>query len=234
MKRYVMFGHGHLFGDLLEIVHANGGVLTQVVQNIPEVPHPTRPLLRERLERLRDSGWNPSNVNRGVEVRVISLDDFVPEPGEHYLVGFKGIGIEPLADSLRRRFGIRFQPLIHPAALVSPTARTAEGAVIHAGVIIGSGSAIGRHAMINKGAIIGHDVSVDPFAVVQPGARLAGHVRVGRGSLIGIGSTVIEDCTIGEQSVIAAGAVVIKDVGAGTMVAGVPAQIRKRLNEKSE
>ena len=229
MKHFVMFGHGHLVGDLFEIVHLNDGAVTQVIQNLREVPHPTRPSLRQRLDQLRDPTRNPAGVNRGVDVQIVPLADFVPQPGTAYLVGFKGLPIEALADSLHLRFGIHFQPLIHPSAVVSLTARIDEGAVIQAGAIIGSGSIIGRHAMINKGAIIGHDVTIDPFAVVQPGARVAGHVHVGRGSLIGIGATVLEDRFIGAESIVAAGAVVLHDVSPRTMVAGVPAQTKKAL-----
>jgi hypothetical protein len=49
MKKYVMFGHNNLFGDLFEIIHANDGVLTKIVQNRKEPCYPNRPGLRARL-----------------------------------------------------------------------------------------------------------------------------------------------------------------------------------------
>lgn len=54
-------------------------------------------------------------------------------------------------------------------------------------------------------------------------------VRIKSGAYIGTGATILPGVTIGRESVVGAGAVVRKDVPAGTMVAGVPARIMKRI-----
>ncbi|MEL7504217.1 MAG: hypothetical protein AAFN18_17315 [Cyanobacteria bacterium J06554_6] len=230
MKKYVMFGHNHLLGDLVEIIHANGDVLTKIVQNVPEPVHPTRPPLQERLERLQSRGRNPLGVNQFYPIDVQPLADFLPQGDEHYVIGFTGFKMSVLCQRLHSKFNIRFDPLIHPTAIVSPTAQIGAGVIINAGTIVASGTSIEAHSAINKGVIIGHDTVLGRYAIVQPGVRLAGHIHAATGSVIGIGATVIEDLTIGAYSMVAAGAVVIRDVPAHALVAGTPAVVKKEIN----
>ena len=51
---------------------------------------------------------------------------------------------------------------------------------------------------------------------------------------MGANAVVIEGVHVGEGAVIAAGAVVTKDVAPHTMVAGVPARVIKKVDEKTE
>ncbi|MGN1387909.1 MAG: hypothetical protein ACI4XS_15015 [Bacillus sp. (in: firmicutes)] len=46
---------------------------------------------------------------------------------------------------------------------------------------------------------------------------------------IGAGATVLPDVTIGKNTVVAAGSVMTKDMPDHTVVAGIPAQIVKKL-----
>jgi hypothetical protein len=46
MKKYVMFGHNNLLGDFIEIIHANDGILTKIVQNVTEPIYSNRPTLK--------------------------------------------------------------------------------------------------------------------------------------------------------------------------------------------
>jgi sugar O-acyltransferase (sialic acid O-acetyltransferase NeuD family) len=218
MHDYVMFGHNHLFGDLVDIIHSLGGKLTRIVQNIEEPPPGKRKSLRERLRAL----------DYGVEVE--PLESFVPGAQELYIVGFTGSKITALGDEIYAKFGIKFASLIHPSAIISPTASLGQGCVINAGVVVASGACLGRHVLLNRGSTIGHDTILADYAIVQPGANVAGHVTVGFGSVVGMGANVIEDRQIGSHSVIAAGAVVTKDVPDYTLVAGVPAETKKKLN----
>lgn len=227
MKQFVMFGHNRLFGDFLDVIHSNGGTLREVVQNVPEIVHPGGKSLHERLEAVLHSGREGDG--RAYEIAVTSLDSFVPNQDDQYLIGFTGHKIEPLARTLRSQFSIVCEPLIHSTAFVSPTATLAPGVIVHAGAIVASGTVLGEHVLVNKGAIIGHDTVIQDYAVIQTGARIAGHVNIGYGAVVGIGGVVIEDLSIGAYAVVAAGAVVIRDVGDNTLVAGVPAICKKVL-----
>ena len=70
----------------------------------------------------------------------------------------------------------------------------------------------------------GHPVDVDRRKTLVPG-----EVVVERNAWIGASATILPDVTIGENSVVAAGAVVTNDVPANTVVAGVPAEVVRKL-----
>jgi acetyltransferase-like isoleucine patch superfamily enzyme len=63
---------------------------------------------------------------------------------------------------------------------------------------------------------------------------VAGRIHVEKGAWIGAGVIIVADVVIGEGAVVAAGAVVTSDVDPYTMVAGVPAQVKKKLKKPGE
>lgn len=72
--------------------------------------------------------------------------------------------------------------------------------------------------------IVGEDVTIGHSAILHG-------CRVERGALIGMHSTVLNGAVIGEEAVVAAGALVPPGmhVPARTMVAGVPAKVRREV-----
>lgn len=114
--------------------------------------------------------------------------------------------------------------LVHPSAVISPSARIGRGSVVFALAVINADTRIGAGAIINTGAIVEHDCHLGAAVHLSPRATLAGIVRVGDRSWIGSGATVIPGLEIGDDAVIGAGAVVIRNVSDGLVVAGVPAK----------
>jgi acetyltransferase-like isoleucine patch superfamily enzyme len=55
---------------------------------------------------------------------------------------------------------------------------------------------------------------------------------VKKAATIGSGSTILSNVTIGENAIVGAGSVVTKDVPANTIVAGNPAKILRKIDEK--
>jgi UDP-2-acetamido-3-amino-2,3-dideoxy-glucuronate N-acetyltransferase len=53
--------------------------------------------------------------------------------------------------------------------------------------------------------------------------------RIKKGASIGSGAVILSNVTIGEKAVVGAGSVVTKDVPAGTIVAGNPARVLRRV-----
>jgi maltose O-acetyltransferase len=88
---------------------------------------------------------------------------------------------------------------------------------------------------------IGDDCDIAPEVAfltgtheIGPQKRRAGRgvgkaVRVGNGTWIGARSLVLPGVVVGAGSVIAAGSVVTRDVPANTLVAGVPADVKRSL-----
>ena len=120
--------------------------------------------------------------------------------------------------------------LIDPSAVIASTSELAQGTFCNAGVTIGGLSSIGEHAVINRSSSIGHHVLIDDFVSLGPSVTLSGGVIIGEGSMIGGGSVILPGITIGENAIVAAGSVVTENVPNNTMVAGVPAKIKKEGN----
>jgi sugar O-acyltransferase (sialic acid O-acetyltransferase NeuD family) len=119
--------------------------------------------------------------------------------------------------------------VIHPRAIVSPSAAIGLGSVVLAGAIVGPSARIGRCSIVNHAASVDHDCVVGDYANICPGARLGGTVHVGNGAFIGLNASVLQGLRIGQSAIVGAGAVVIADVAARTTVAGNPA---RRLGDK--
>ena len=64
----------------------------------------------------------------------------------------------------------------------------------------------------------------------RAGEGTANDIEVGDGCWIGAKSTILGGVSIGAGSVIAAGSVVTRNIPANVLVAGVPAQIKRKLN----
>ena len=58
---------------------------------------------------------------------------------------------------------------------------------------------------------------------------MSGNVKVSDGAHIGTGSTIIQGVTIGSGTVIGAGSLVLHDVGDNKTAYGVPAVVKKDL-----
>jgi len=123
-----------------------------------------------------------------------------------------------------RALGFALASVLHPAALVAPSARIGPGAMVLARAVIGTETCIGPLAIVNTGAILDHENEVEEAAHVAPGCALAGLVRVGARALVGVGSAVRPGIRIGPDAVIGAGSAVVSDVAPGAVVGGAPAR----------
>jgi acetyltransferase EpsM len=114
--------------------------------------------------------------------------------------------------------------LVHPTAVIAPSARIGRGTIVMPGVIVNAGAVIGENCIINSGAIIEHDCRIGSHAHVSPRVVLGGGVTVGPLAHVGIGAVVLPGAVIGEESIVGAGAVVLKEAPAHSTVVGVPAR----------
>ncbi len=120
--------------------------------------------------------------------------------------------------------GYSLATLIHPAAVISPTARIGRGSIVMAGVVINANAEIGRLCIVNTGATLDHDDHLEEAVQICPGVHVAGTVRFGAAAFVGTGAAIVPGVRIGAGAVVAAGATVTADVPDGARVAGTPAR----------
>jgi sugar O-acyltransferase (sialic acid O-acetyltransferase NeuD family) len=138
------------------------------------------------------------------------------------------VGSNRARRELSLRLGVRYATIIHPSAVVSPSARLGDGTVVFAGAVIQPDATIGTHAIVNTSASVDHDCELGDFVHVAPGARLAGGVRLGEGVLMGIASSAIPGCRVGAWATVGAGGVVTRTIPADAVAVGVPARVTVR------
>lgn len=125
--------------------------------------------------------------------------------------------------------GLTLVSVIHPAAIVAPTAEIGAGTLILAGCVVNADARIGRNVIVNTGAVIEHDCVVGEGVHVAPNTTLCGGVRIGNECLIGAGTTVVAGRSVGAGTVIGAGATVLTDIPAGVKAVGSPCRVLESL-----
>lgn len=159
-----------------------------------------------------DQAW-PSRLHNGIWPILGAVPDGEPE--------FCAVG----NNAVRARLWHAQMPvLVHPSAILSPTASLGAGTLVAPGAVVNADASIGRGVILNTGCSIDHDCILGDFVHVSPGARLAGNVHVGDGTWIGIGAVVREGLHIGKNVIVAAGAAVIHNLSDNARVGGVPAR----------
>lgn len=127
--------------------------------------------------------------------------------------------------------GIPVLSLIHPTAVVSTSARFANGVYVGAGAVVDPGTIVGDFAIINNRAIVCHDTKVGKAVHVCPGATIAGGCSIGDRTWVGAGSVIRDHTVVGAGVLIGCGSVVVRDIDAGSLVYGNPARYRSMAPE---
>jgi UDP-perosamine 4-acetyltransferase len=128
-----------------------------------------------------------------------------------------------------RELGFLLPAIVHPSALVSPTARLGDGVVVMARAVVGVDTHLRDMALVNTGAVLDHDNEIGAAAHIAPGCALAGNVHIGARALIGVGSAIRPGARVGADAVVGAGSAVVCDIADGARVGGTPAKPLRRL-----
>jgi sugar O-acyltransferase (sialic acid O-acetyltransferase NeuD family) len=121
--------------------------------------------------------------------------------------------------------------VVHPSALVAPSASVGAGATILQRAVVNADVALGANVIVNTAAVVEHECVLGDHVHVATGAVLASGVEVGEGAHIGAGATIRQGLRIGPGAVVGIGAAVTDDVDAEVVVGGVPARVLREVSE---
>jgi 2,3,4,5-tetrahydropyridine-2,6-dicarboxylate N-acetyltransferase len=171
------------------------------------------------------------------------LDEFnkIYETNKNYITGYvlendRRNSAVPLADLTK------YNCRIEPGAIIRDLVEIGDNCVIMMGAVINIGAVIGAKTMIDMNVVVGGRAIVGNNCQIGAGAVLAGVIEPPSANpviieddvLIGANAVILEGIKVGKGSVIAAGSVVVKDVESYSVMAGVPAKLIKKVDEKTK
>jgi sugar O-acyltransferase (sialic acid O-acetyltransferase NeuD family) len=170
----------------------------------------------------------------GIETREFYYTEWRQAQYDGYFAGSIGRSRRAIVSFFEAQFGLLpdlYRPLIHPAAVCSPTVAIGHGTHISPLSVVAPYAILGQFVVINRHVSIGHHTMLGNFVTVNPGATIAGCCRLEDGVTVGAGATVLDKITIGAGSIIGAGSVVTKPVPAGVVAYGAPAKVIRNISE---
>lgn len=114
--------------------------------------------------------------------------------------------------------GFRCPSLVHPSAIVEPSAQLSEGVQVFPHAYVGSETDVQFGVIVNTSAVVSHDCRLGAYTNIAPSAMLAGGVSVGEKVLVGMGVSVNLNVEIGANCRIGNGAVIKESVPEGRVV----------------
>ncbi|MEB3100787.1 acetyltransferase [Ferviditalea candida] len=208
----------------MEIAVIGGGGHSKVVQDIVHADgiHAVKAVLDDKYTDMRmDNGIYTGPISEARRLLTML-------PSIKFVAA---IGHNETRKSVVAKLGLpdeHYAALVHPTAVISPSAMIGPGTVVMPNAVINADARIGSHAIINTGAVIEHDNRIGDYAHACPRAVLTGTVIVEEGALIGAGAAVVPGTCIGQWAVIGAGASVIGDIPEYCTAVGTPARVIHR------
>lgn len=170
--------------------------------------------------------WGSTCLDIAVVGDDTKIKAFCSEGVLHFFNGVGSVRDTKLRQNIYERAlqnGLTPINVLHPTAIVSPSATLGDGVAVLSHAFVGSRSTLGHNVLVNTGAIVEHDCTVGSHVHIASGATIGGGVRIDDGVHIGLGARIIQGQSIGRNAIIGAGAVVIRDVLPNQIVVGIPA-----------
>ena len=131
---------------------------------------------------------------------------------------------------------------IEPGAIIRDMVEIGDNCVIMMGAVLNIGAVIGERTMIDMNVVVGGSATVGSNCHIGAGTVLAGVIEppsadpvvIKDDVMIGANVVILEGVKVGKGAVIAAGSVVISNVDPNTVMAGIPAKLLKKVDDKTK
>ena len=130
-----------------------------------------------------------------------------------------------------KKDGFSFANIIHPTAIISPSATVGRGLILKSHSFISADAVVGENVSIEENGIIGHDSIIGDHCQISANVVVAGGCTIGNSTYIGLSVPIIQGAHIGANSVISMGSVVVRDIPDNVIAVGNPARPMKHKND---
>ncbi len=103
------------------------------------------------------------------------------------------IGNNTVRENLMHQLGAAdwvFATVVHPRAIVAPSALLGAGSAVMAGSIVGTEARLGVGSIVNCGAVVDHHAVVEDYGHLGVNASMAGGTLLGRGAWMQAGAAL--------------------------------------------
>jgi sugar O-acyltransferase (sialic acid O-acetyltransferase NeuD family) len=152
-------------------------------------------------------------------------DNYKIEKNDLFIIAIGDIDIKKRAVNRLKKRGAKFLSLIHPTALIVPTAKIGEGVIICPYCLISDNVQLDDFVMMNFYSSCGHNAKIGKYSILSPYSTVNGFVILENEVFLGTHSTVISGKKVGYRTKISANSVVMRNISKNKIVFGVPGRI---------
>lgn len=128
--------------------------------------------------------------------------------------------------------GRELATVIHPQAVISPSAQIGAGVFIAELVAVRTNAILEDGVVLQAGSVVSHDCKIKAFASLGPNAACASKTTVGAATALGVGAVIAPGLNIGADCTIGAGAAVFRDTQPRHSLIGNPARATRRPDKE--
>jgi len=130
-----------------------------------------------------------------------------------FAIGYSNMRARRAAFDRLQGSGYGLLNVIHPRAIIEPSATIGTGTIILAGAIIDQGASVEDGCYVDIGVRVGEDATLGRLSYASSGAALGGAVTVGENCFLGMDCTITTGVSVGDDCFINAKSLVSRNLG---------------------